>query len=106
MPRATKFLKEKYINVDIVDAMDKKARACTVSHVVVRKFRGEQRLVMYLNEHETGLPLNETRIEQMIAIAKGEDDYSAWRGLKLILDVDPSVEYDGKVVGGVVLAKG
>ena len=106
MPRATKFLHEKYINTELVNSMDKKARACTVSHTVIRKFRGEQRLCLFFNEHESALPLNDGRIEQMIAIAKGDDDYSAWRGLKVKLDVDPSIEYDGEVVGGVVLFAG
>lgn len=103
MPRATKFLKEKYLNVEMINDMDKKRRSLTVSHVVVRKFRGEQRLVAYFNEQEFGLPLNETRILQMIQIAGGNEDFSDWRGIKVLLDVDPTVEYDHQVVGGVIL---
>lgn len=103
MAKASRYLAGKYISVEMVQAMTPEERKVTVDHVVEDAISGQDKLVVYFVGVESGLPLNNTRIEQMIELHGGADDTDKWRGSKLELYVDPSVRYGGKRVGGVAI---
>ena len=62
----------------------------------------EEKYILYFKELDKGLVLNKTNI-QMAAKATGEDDSDNWPGKKIVLYFDESVQYAGKVVGGLRL---
>lgn len=103
MTQATKYIGGKYITKEMVDAMPPKDRSCTIDHISVENIGGQEKLVLWSDKHELGLPLNTTRIEQLIEMHEGVEETDDWRGTKIVLAVDPSVRYQGKRVGGVVI---
>jgi hypothetical protein len=103
MAKASRFLKEKFLNVRALEALGDKERVATISHVTIKRMRDGQRLVVYFTEAIPPLPLNETRVAQLIELHGGDDDTDHWRGSKVRLDIDPSVEYRGDVVGSITI---
>lgn len=59
----------------------------------------EQRWVIYFKEFEKGMVLNVTSI-RVLESAFG-DDTDPWLGKRVLLYVDPSVSFQGRVVGGL-----
>jgi len=64
----------------------------------------EQKTVLYLEEHEKGLVLNRTNAS-LIPICTGAKTAGDARGKRVVIYVDPTVGYGGKVVGGLRLKK-
>ena len=64
----------------------------------------ENKWVIYFNEFEKGMVLNSTNI-QALAKATGSDDTDDWKGKEVIVYVDPTVGYGGKVTGGLRVKK-
>jgi hypothetical protein len=76
-------------------------RECEIDHISVENIRGTEKLVLFTDKHEDGLPLNTTRIERLVEIHGGDDNTDNWRGTKIRLIVDHSVKFQGRKVGGV-----
>jgi len=74
----------------------------TISHAETKAFEGEDRpkLVLYFEEYQKGLACNNTNILILID-ACGKDDTDQWKGKKIVLYVDPTVMYSGRMVGGL-----
>ena len=106
MPLASKFVGGRYMTKEMVEAMSDKERACKIDHISVEAITGVEKLVLYTDKHDVGLPLNTTRIEQLIEIHGGAEETDDWRGTAIVLTVDPNVRYQGKRVGGVGIAAG
>jgi hypothetical protein len=60
----------------------------------------ETKWTMYFNEQEKGIVLNWTNI-QLCAKATGSESTDDWIGKKIVLYNDPSVDYMGKLTGGI-----
>ena len=60
----------------------------------------EMKWVMYFDEREKGIVLNNTNI-QLCAQICGSDDTDGWIGKKIVLYSDPNVSFGGKLVGGI-----
>lgn len=60
----------------------------------------EFKWAMNFNESDKPLVLNSTNI-QLCERIFNSDDTDHWNGKKLVLYVDPTVSYGGKVVGGI-----
>jgi hypothetical protein len=58
--------------------------------------------VMYFEETEKGLVMNNTNL-QLVAIAIGSKDTDDWAGHKIVAYNDPTVGYAGKITGGIRL---
>lgn len=58
--------------------------------------------VMYFHEVEKGLVLNKVNLGRAQFTCKS-DDTDEWTGHKIVVFVDPEVEFGGKIVGGVRL---
>lgn len=102
MPRATRFMKPRYLTKDDVAAMSPKDRTFEVDHVSVEVIARDERLVLYSDGLPYPLPLNSTNIEQVVDITKAEDT-DDWRGHKLEVYIDESVTYGERRVGGIRL---
>lgn len=103
MTKATRYLAGKYFTVEMVEGLSPAERVVAISHVAEEFIQGAEKLVLYFEGHDSGLPLNNTRIEQMIEIAGGKEETDHWRGIKVELHIDPTVRYGGRKVGGVAL---
>ena len=60
----------------------------------------EHKWIVYFNEYEKGMVLNSTNI-QALAKACNSDDTDDWTGKEVVVYVDPTVGYGGKVTGGL-----
>lgn len=103
MAKASRYLAGKYLTVEAVQGMTVAERTVTISHVAEESIQGTDKLVAYFDGQEAGLPLNNTRIEQLLELHGGEDETDKWRGTKVEIYVDPHVRMGGKKVGGVGL---
>ena len=79
----------------------------TIDHVELQDIAApgepeKQAWVLFFREYEKGLVLNTTNNNRLIAMC-GSDDDAAWRGKQVVIYVDPTVEYGGKVMGGIRL---
>jgi hypothetical protein len=64
----------------------------------------EHKWIVYFKEFEKGMVLNSTNI-QALARACDSDDTDDWAGHEVVVYVDPSVGYAGKVTGGLRIKK-
>lgn len=103
MAKASRFIGGKYITKEMVESMSAKEREVVIDHVAEESITGTPKLVCYFDKHELGLPLNTTRIEQLMDIHGGVEETDEWRGTKVRLVVDPNVRFQGKRVGGVAI---
>jgi hypothetical protein len=62
----------------------------------------EMKWVMYFEETDKGLVMNSTNL-QLAAIALNSQDTDDWIGQKIVAFNDASVQYAGKITGGVRL---
>ena len=94
--RESKFLKQS----DVGKAVLWTIHGC--ERVNVAKEGAEPEYKWALNFHESDKPLvlNSTNI-QLCERIFGSDDTDHWNGKKVVLYVDPTVSYGGKVVGGI-----
>lgn len=60
----------------------------------------ERKWVIFFNEFEKGMVLNSTNIH-LIVQATNAGDTDDWIGKEIVLYVDHSVQYAGKVIGGL-----
>jgi hypothetical protein len=60
----------------------------------------ESRWILHFEENEKGLSLNKTNI-QMLEIICANDDTDFWKGKQVVLYWDPTVDFMGKIVGGI-----
>ena len=74
----------------------------TIKHLAIEEVaKGEEKPVLYFLEATKGLTLNKTKIHQLEA-GYG-DDTDLWIGRKVRLSDDPTVDFGGKIVGGIKL---
>ena len=60
----------------------------------------ENKWIVYFNEYEKAMVLNTTNINGL-AKACGSEDTDDWPGKAVIVYVDPTVGYGGKITGGL-----
>jgi hypothetical protein len=82
----------------------KEETAATVKEVAIEVFgrddETKKKPVVYFNELDRGLALNQINSEVIAEIA-GTKEIEKWPGTKVCLYVDPNIEYRGKRVGGI-----
>lgn len=64
----------------------------------------EMKWLVHFNEFEKAMVLNTTNINAL-AKACGSDDTDDWAGKEVIVYVDPTIAYGGKIVGGLRIRK-
>jgi hypothetical protein len=62
----------------------------------------EYKWVMYFHGEQRGLVLNKNNLSRA-ALALGSDDTDDWIGKRIVAFHDPTVEFGGKLVGGIRL---
>lgn len=105
MPKATRYMGGKFLNVDRVEKLTEAQRNTVIDHVTVESINGKDKPVAYLKDIEEGMPLGAENLEELISLTKTEE-MDDWRGVKVEIYVDPSVKFEGRRVGGVRLRAG
>ena len=60
----------------------------------------DERICLHFTEHEKPLVLNSTN-GNIIAAITGTGEIEDWTGTKIVLYKDPTIQYAGKIVGGI-----
>lgn len=94
--RESKFLKQSDIGKAVLWTIHGVERV----NVAKEGAEPEYKWAMNFSESDKPLVLNSTNI-QLCERIFGSDDTDDWNGKKVVLYVDPTVSYGGKVVGGI-----
>lgn len=94
--RESKFLKQTDVGAGVVMTVT----GCARHNVAKEGAEEEQKWCLELQESDKPLVLNATNI-QLCERVFGSDDTDHWVGKKIVLYVDPTVSYGGKVTGGI-----
>ena len=94
--RESKFLKQSDIGKAVLWTVHGVERV----NVAKEGAEPEYKWAMNFSESDKPLVLNSTNI-QLCEKAFGSDNTDDWTGKKIVLYVDPTVSYGGKVVGGI-----
>ena len=92
----SKYLKQSDVADDTVVTVEKVGKA----NVAPKGEEPEMKWLIRFNELPKPMVLNSTNIKRL-AKACASDDTDDWAGKKVILYVDPDVEFAGNVVGGL-----
>jgi hypothetical protein len=99
MPKVSQMIVSKFIaHVDVEPPVVVTVRTLSLERVG-REGDDEQRWIMWFNELKKGLRLNVTTL-RIFEAAYG-DDSDRWIGRRVQLYWDPTVQFGGKLVGGV-----
>ena len=101
MPKIGDMLESKFLKQsDVGRGLLVTVATCVQKNVAKEGADPEHKWCLTFRETDKPLVLNSTNIQLCQAIF-GDDDTDHWIGKPLVLYVDPSVMYAGKVVGGI-----
>lgn len=66
----------------------------------VGKGKQDIQFVFYFDEHEKGFILKPTN-GRLIAAIVGSPDFDDWIGEKIVMFIDPTIEFGGEIKGGI-----
>ena len=92
----SKYLKKE----DVGDGMLVTIRAVQLENVALEGQPEDNKPVVYFNETQKGLVLNRTNGSLMIHYL-GTDETDQWIGRQVVLYNDPTIQFQGKMVGGI-----
>ncbi|KKL17749.1 hypothetical protein LCGC14_2482420 [marine sediment metagenome] len=81
------------------------ALTVTISHCVEEDVSmanqpAKMKYVVYFEGQEKGMVLNLTNFQRIVQVS-GRDDTDNWKGVQINLYNDPTVDFGGKLVGGI-----
>lgn len=94
--REGKFLKQSDVGAGLLVTVS----GCEQHDVAAQGAGPEMKWCLTFSELDKPLVLNSTNI-QLCERIFGSDDTDEWMGKALVLYVDPSISYGGKIVGGI-----
>lgn len=94
--REKKFLKKEDVGTGVLMTI----QACEQHNVAKEGVPPENKWCLTFEESEKPLVLNSTNI-QLCELMFGSDDTDEWIGKRIVLYTDPTIQYQGKVVGGI-----
>ena len=94
--KETKFLKREDVGAGVLVTI----RGLTQENVAKEGAAPEHKWCLHFDELEKPLVLNSTNGQLIAQIAKSEET-DDWTGTKVVLYDDPSVSFQGKLVGGI-----
>lgn len=100
MPRVSEMIQSKFLRKEDFE----EDQVCTIRTVKLEEMQSnsaETRWVLYFQEHPKGMVLNTTTI-RVLEAAFG-DDSEMWVGKRVKVYVDPTVSFQGRIVGGLRL---
>ncbi len=101
MPKLSEIIQSKYLKKeDIDDDTIVTVRGIREENVGREDDRPEMKWILFFREFQKGMVLNPTNA-QLVAKALGSDDSDDWIGKRLVMYVDDSVSFGGKIVGGL-----
>lgn len=99
--RASDMIKSNYISKAEVKAAGQLILTIVDCSLERMGGNGDEKWILWFNEHPKGLGLNNTKI-RLLEAAYGEES-SLWTGKRVRLTYDPTVQMAGQVVGGIKL---
>ena len=103
MPSIHELIPSKYLTK--YQLGDQQAALYTISNLRTENVGTEdeevEKVVIFFDETPKGFVANKTNLNTLIAIY-GED-YEGWVGKKIVVYFDPTIQYGGKLVGGLRL---
>ncbi len=73
---------------------------CVEEDVSMANQPAKMKYVVYFKEHEKGMVLNLTNFQRIVSLC-GKEDTDDWAGVQVQLFNDPTVDFGGKLVGGI-----
>jgi len=73
---------------------------CTSEDVSMANEPARMKYVLYFRECAKGMVLNLTNFQRIVTLS-GRDDTDDWAGVQITLFNDPTVDFGGKLVGGI-----
>lgn len=96
--KQSKFLTKEDVGNGVLATVKK----LTEENVAVEGADPQMKITVWFEELEKPLVLNMTNASVIAAVAKSETDIeNTWVGAKVVLYTDPTVQYKGKVTGGI-----
>lgn len=105
MPRVSEMIEKKYLQQnDIGDGYGSSEQIVTIRGMAKRNIakeneKPEERWLIAFVEHKRPMVLNNTNLQLLGRILGDEANH--WIGKKVVLYVDPTIVFGGKVVGGL-----
>ncbi len=108
MPRVSEMIVRKFLSKeDLADGQGSYDEwLVTCDKLLLERMRDdsdETKWIQYFREHKRGLPLG-TTVLRFLEKEFG-DDSESWKGKQVILFVDPSIQFQGRVTGGLRLKR-
>lgn len=101
MPKLSDFKDSKYLTKDDVNPpLLLTMTGIHQENVAMQGQPEELKWILTFKEHAKGLVCNSINA-QLIAGATGSEDTDGWMGKQIVLFVDPTITFGGKVTGGV-----
>lgn len=99
MPKVSDMIQSKFLRKEDFD----EDQVCTINSISLEPMQGsnDTKWVLFFREHPKGMVLNTTTI-RVLEQAFGEDS-DDWIGKRVKVYVDPSVSFQGRIVGGLRL---
>jgi hypothetical protein len=98
--KESKFLKKEDVGKGVLVTIDRIEQ----QDVSLENQPEEMKWIMYfkevINNHNKGLVLNWTNI-QLCAQAVSSEDTDHWPGKQIVLYLDPTISFGGKIIGGI-----
>ena len=73
---------------------------CVEEDVSMANQPAKMKYVVYFEGQEKGMVLNLTNFQRIVQVS-GRDDTDNWKGVQVDLYNDPTVDFGGKLVGGI-----
>lgn len=73
---------------------------CTEENVAMANQPARMKFVLYFKEQAKGMVLNLTNFQRIVSLS-GKQDTDDWEGVQVTLFNDPTVDFGGKLVGGI-----
>lgn len=103
MPRASRFLKPKFLTATDVREFGSDGRETTITTTKVVRVAGEEKLVVFFADIERGYVCNQNNLEALLEMHGGDDDTAHWTGTSVHVYVDESILFSDQQVGGIVI---
>jgi hypothetical protein len=99
MPKTSEMIQSKFLRKEDFD----EDQVCTIKDVALETMQNtsDTKWVLYFQELPKGMVLNTTTIRVLEAAFGGDSD--DWKGKRVKVYVDPTVSFQGRVVGGLRL---
>lgn len=103
MPKASSFVKPKFLSADDVREFGDDGRVTQIVASRAVRVGNEQRLAVAFAGIDRQYVCNQHNLETLIEMHGGDDDTLHWKGTAVRIYVDENVLFDNQQVGGIMI---